>query len=185
MLFLRFSVWLEHPALRYVLAASWPAAQGCVLIGFSTGWFWRQDGLAFVVPAVPLALWFVVGVFGWRRARVSAALGVARVWLVGHVIAGLVVEVLNVVVGERWLLVSHGWLPPSASLGALGAFYLMGSAFVLLWTHGFVASAVVALRRRPLPRPVEWGFGLVLAGWLAVGGVACLLPPGFETVPRN
>ena len=161
--------------LRYVLAVSWPAAQGCALIGFSTGWFWRYDWLAFVIPAVPLALWFVGGAFGWRRARLSAVLGVARAWLVGHLVAVLVVEVLNVVVGERWLLVSRGWPPPSASLGALGAFYLMGSVFVLPWAHGFAAGAIVVLRRRPLPWAVEWGFGLVLAGWLAAGGVACLL----------
>ena len=167
--------WLEHPGVRRALVWSWPVALACAVLSFSTGWIWRHEWLALLIPAVPLALWFVAGGASWARASGSVPLGVARVWLLGHIGGALAIEAVNVVFGERWLLVSRDWPPPSASLGALGALYLAGSAFVVPWAHCFVARAMVAFRRRALSTRVEVGLVLALVGWLGAGGVMSLL----------
>ena len=150
------AAWLAHPGVRHALVWSWTVVWVCKILGFLTGWIWRHDWLALFIPVVPLALWFVAGSAGWARASGSVPLGVARVWLLGHIGGALVIEAVNAVFGERWLF-SRDWPPPSASRGALGSLYLAGTAFVVPWAHCFVASAIVAFRHRVLSRWVEAG----------------------------
>lgn len=167
--------WLEHPGLRHVLAWSWPVAAGLGLASYGTGWIWRNDWLGMAIPAVPLAVWLAVGATGWARGGGAAVPSVARAWLLGHVGAAVAIEAVNLALGESLLLVSRDWPPLSASVGGLGAFYLMGTSFIVPWGHCFVASALVGFRRTALSPGWEWGLAAALAGWLGAGGVASLL----------
>ena len=157
-----------------VFLGIWPFTVVLGIAGTTTGLMWRLPWWS-ALYAVPVTLWCAAGMWWWVRGARAPWQRAVRGFAQAHVAAWVIIEAVSLsgVFGPS--LLSQGWSPGAAGIGAIGAFYLLGFATVLLPPLiGPIITFVWALRASRWSRRGERAATVAVTLWTAAAGLLSL-----------
>ena len=169
--------WLESKgqwALPPLFLGVWPLAAAAGVAGTAAGLMWRLPWWS-ALYAIPVLLWCAGGMWWWVRGPRAPWQRAVRGFAQAHAAAWLIIEAVSLsgVLGSA--LLSQGWPPGVAGIGAIGAVYLLGFAtWVLPPLLGPAVALAWALTAARWGRRLEWAAVAAMTLWTAGTGLASL-----------